>query len=273
MKKILFTLLAVIVLATGAAYGQKTTRSLSAKKITGVNAGSLCNIKIVRSDKSEATVVIPDEYAERLHFKINKQNVVEVWINSNVKKKKKEKDFELTVYLPELKEITLSGISKLESKDEFDCKNVSVKLSGISKIHKLKLNCTGDLNIDVSGLSSANISATAKNLNITASGNSKLDIKCDVIDKSSMDISSLSSVNIKGDSNYCKLKASGNSKLNGKKFYTDELAANISGISKAEIGVYKKISAEASGNSSLRYYGNPEINSRKASGLATVKGK
>lgn len=70
-------------------------------------------------------------------------------------------------------------------------------------------------------------------------------------------ISGASEVNLEGTTPTVVAEIDGASKFRGNNFRTDNFAIELSGVSKADVNVLTKLTGTISGNSELRYIGNP----------------
>lgn len=146
---------------------------------------------------------------------------------------------------------------KLKDNKKYDDKLIvkcKIKVNNVGNIKLTsKSNLTIDnnlildtLSLDISGGSTLTGKLVCKDLTLTSSGNS--------------------TVNLNGNSINSILILTGNSKFTGFDFIVDEFTGNFSGESVGSLTINKKLSLNASGASILNYKGNPEILQQVLSG-------
>jgi hypothetical protein len=125
--------------------------------------------------------------------------------------------------------------------------------------------------IDVSGASQVHLSdeIAADSLELIVSGASSLDGAVR-ISEGRLDVSGASRASLEGSAVRLDLSAAGASRVEGVAFTAQTLTASLSGASSVELTVTDSLSAEASGASSLRYKGSPQIIRQKVSGLSSI---
>jgi len=146
--------------------------------------------------------------------------------------------------------------------------------------------------IDVSGSSIINVTdkISSNNLKFDLSGNSifkgdlsassaKVDIngassfKGSLIINSSLklEVSGASTMSLSGSVTTADIDVSGASSFKAYEFSIDNCKAEASGASSLAISVKKELNAEASGASSIKYIGSPEIKKLETSGASSIK--
>ena len=125
--------------------------------------------------------------------------------------------------------------------------------------------------IDVSGASKVHLAdqTAADALELVVSGASGLDGPVE-ISEGRLDVSGASHASLEGSAVRLDLSVSGASSVRGIAFTAQTLTASLSGASSVELAVTDSLSAEASGASSLRYKGSPQITRQKVSGLSSI---
>lgn len=126
--------------------------------------------------------------------------------------------------------------------------------------------------IDASG--ATNVSNTnvinAKSFDVECSGASalKLDINTEDL---KLDISGASVVNMKGNATRLNATISGASSLKTEELVNKETLVHASGASAAKVYAGEIFKAEASGASSIKYFGDPKDKSIETSGASSIK--
>jgi len=127
--------------------------------------------------------------------------------------------------------------------------------------------------MDISGaceITSAD-NLTFENLEIEGSGASEIDLKLTAV-KLSCDFSGASEIDLAGSADECSMDMSGASELDAFGFVVKNYEIDLSGAGEANIHVTGSLKAEVSGAASIRYEGNPKVDSR-ISGAGSVKAR
>ncbi len=111
---------------------------------------------------------------------------------------------------------------------------------------------------------------TERDLEIELSGGSRFEGTVDV-DELDVELSGGSKAEIEGSCGKFTLESSGGSNLGGYSLRVDDSILDISGGSRVEQTILGTLRADASGGSSVRYKGTPEILSLNVSGGSTVR--
>lgn len=124
--------------------------------------------------------------------------------------------------------------------------------------------------LDASSSSKVNIEDFPKQelLKFDLSGASKLEVNV-AFESIKGDLSGASNVNFQENCDFIDLDISGASTFYGFPANAKEAYLNLSGASKAEISVSDKLVVDASGASTVRYRGKPEVN-KNLSGASKV---
>ncbi|MDR2912726.1 MAG: DUF2807 domain-containing protein [Alistipes sp.] len=255
--------------ATSAApqIGQTTIEThFEGQRITGVEASAAFDIVLVRSDRTRAVVEVHNSLAEYVRISRSGDGKVRiglhdvnnrVWRNLN-RLPERERVQRVTIYLPSLSTIRLSGACDLSSTDTFSGEDVDILLSGASEIDgltisspRVKLQCSGATEV------SLNLPAT-RELAVVASGASEIDITARGLDYSKIGVSGASEVDLYGDGRQGDWTVSGASELSAERFVVRDLSITSSGASDAKVNATGTLNAKASGASTVRYAGRPE---------------
>ncbi len=152
-------------------------------------------------------------------------------------------------------------------------KNKWKMIEGISSDDRLKLyisspnlkrlKSSGFCTFDVDGWK-------VDDLRIELSGGStgKMDIKGKEIE---IDIDGGSSLDLEGKSDYLNAKISGASSLKSSDFKARFAEVRVTGVSTAKVYAREKLKAHADGVSTIRYYGDPDVDIDREGGMSTIK--
>ena len=138
------------------------------KSFNSIEAGSAFNITIIKGDVQELVIETDDNLMEKITSKV-KDGELTLSTKGNINNPTKMK---VTITIPELKEIDLSGACDLISESRFENDKMEIELSGASEA-ELKVKCE-NLDIDVSGASKLKVTGFAETQKIEASGASKV---------------------------------------------------------------------------------------------------
>lgn len=126
--------------------------------------------------------------------------------------------------------------------------------------------------IEVSGSSKVHLSPgfTADSLEVTLSGASKIDgsLECG---SAKVTLSGASNATLSGTAERLDIDASGASRLDVRNLQAVDVSVGLSGASQATVWAMRTLSARASGASSLRYRGSPQISRKDASGASSIE--
>jgi len=167
------------------------------------------------------------------------------------------KTLNASIVMKNLDGVTLSGACKFTTNDFFtpekfkaDCSGaseltvnvntnqLSIEASGASKI-QINANVSGDAGIDVSGASNIKGELKANNVNFGSGG------AC--------------SFELTGSARNIKIDASGTSKFNGENFVVKTATIESSGVCKVTVNITDALKVNSSGFSTVNYKGSPSL--------------
>ncbi len=154
----------------------------SVKSFNSIEAASAFNITVIKGDVQELLIETDDNLLEQIISKVEGDELI-LSTKGNINRPTK---MNVTITIPELKEIDLSGACELISESRFENSKMELELSGASHAD-IKVKCE-EIDIDMSGASKLNISGYASTQKIEASGackiysydleSNKVDINC-----------------------------------------------------------------------------------------------
>lgn len=150
---------------------------------------------------------------------------------------------------PALKEIEASGACDVTGEGIFKADDMRLEANGASDI-RLEVEAAR-LDIEASGASDVVVSTQSNVVNVDCSG--------------------ASDVRLKGSTNEFSAEASGASDVKAKELQTRSASVRASGAGSCYVAVSESIKANASGGSSVYYYGEPERVSVSSSGGGSIK--
>jgi len=253
MKKVLLVLV-VAGLTTMVGIGQKK-ETRPASNFTGIDASSVFNITVARGSTESLMIEADDELMPYVRSEV-RNGVLHLFVDKSIQEKK-IKTLKAFIVMKNLDRLSLSGTCKLTANDLFTPDTFKGSCSGVSNM-TVNIN-TGQLDIDASGVSKIQLKANVNgNAQLDVSGTSKIqaELKANHVKIRS---SGVSSVDLSGSATDVIIGASGTSKANAEKFTVRTATVESSGTSKITVNVVETLKARSSGSSSVGYKGSPTI--------------
>ena len=284
MKKFI-TLIAALVMAANGLFAETTaigyvTKNYNLKDFTGITAGGIVSINLVKSDNYKVEITLPAELEEYLTVRVSGGDLKISLSSVPARITKRLKDWNMTaeIAMPELIRLELSGANNLRTDDTFDLKDKGFRLevSGASKVNGLNImaselvaelsgatyvNLAGGFDvarIDMAGAAKGAFNIDAGKLKMEASGASKPTIKGE-FDTIDLEISGASDFNWTGSARKMDVEASGASKVRTSGCPVEEVRLDLSGASKCDVNAVRYLGIEASGASDVHYVANPNL--------------
>lgn len=160
-------------------------------------------------------------------------------------------DLNVTVTLPEIESINLSGASKGSARGFISSKALKLRISGASQFDA-DLE-TGDTQIDISGLSQVTGNLKTQLINLKVSGASRCELK--------------------GSGGDGFLEISGASESLLRDFQLLNVNIDVSGASTAVIRTDGVLNLNVSGASTLEYYGKPSLHQVNVTGASKINSR
>jgi hypothetical protein len=206
-----------------------------AKTFHGISISSAFNVYLTQSNE-EAVAVSASETKFRERIKVEvKDDILHIWYDNEGKWNTGNKKLKAYISFKQINKLTISGAC-------------DVFISGTLKADDLAINLSG-----------------ASDLKGTTDGKAKLEVN-----KLSVDLNGASDMNVTGSATQLRIEASGASDFKGFDLVTDICDAHASGASDIRITVNKELSAHASGASDVKYKGDGVIRDLKTSGASGV---
>jgi hypothetical protein len=153
------------------------------------------------------------------------------------------------VTMPDLTSLNVSGASEATANGFSSSHNLDLMASGASRIELTDIKCA-NADIEVSGASRVTGSLE--------SGDAKVDI------------SGASTIDVSGRGGKLDLTASGASHASFDDFTTADTRVNFSGASSGNVKTSGKLDVQLSGASSLKYFGNPTLGDINVTGASSI---
>ncbi|MDD2539015.1 MAG: DUF2807 domain-containing protein [Bacteroidales bacterium] len=248
-------------------------RKFQVEAFSGVELSGVINATVEQSHAHSLSIETYSDVFEYLHVKV-KNGILQIGFKNgglprSIQRKYRNLDISCKVTLPELKDIEMSGVTKLYVKDGFKTSAMNIELSGVSKAELKYLECN-DLDIEVSGVCELRMNGQADQLDLEISGASKGFFVFDgkTITFADIDISGSGYASLQGKAIRSSLNISGAADFNGPEFEVETMRAVVSGVGKAQVRVLGSLEPEVSGAAKLRYNKNASLKNVNTSGAA-----
>lgn len=228
-----------LLMFSGILFAQKTVNDPNAevrqaKGFHGVSVSNAFQV-ILTQGNEEGVAVSASDKDDNQYIRTEVENgVLKVWFdNKNKKDWGKNRKLRAYIAVKDIDILRASGATEIDIEGQLSVKKLHVELSGASDVAG-KIIVANDLSVEISGASDLDISGSAKEVSIEASGASA---------------------------------------FNAYDFTTSTCKAEASGASTILITVDKELSAEATGASTVSYKGSGSIRHIKTSGASSVSKK
>ncbi len=210
----------------------------------GIDAYSIFDIQVVKSNTPSVKITIDKSLEKILDVQVT-NGILELGLH---KGRHTINVLKAVICMPDLQSVELSGACNVKSSDTFMPQRFKAELNGSSSLD-LKLQ-TALAKFDLSGASHADLFMESKDIAIDASGSCNL--------------------HMNGSANNLKISSSGACRIDGLNLKVSDVDIESSGSSNITLQVENKLSADASGASTIRYIGKPVVNI-ETSGSSSVK--
>ena len=267
MKKIV-TIIFMTLFCT-VALAQKETiekRNIKVSPFSGVEISGIVNVTIEKSPSHSLSVETYNQVFEYLDIKVRNGvlsiGIVNGGIPKAVQRKYKNLEVICRITMPELKSIGMSGVTKLYVRDPFVTGSMNIELSGVTHAEIKQIECN-DMQVEISGVSDIQMYGLTEQLNFFG-----LDGK--TITFADIEISGSGSAVIQGKAIRSSIDISGTAGFEGQEFEVEVMKAVLSGVAKAQVKVLGSLEPTVSGAAKLRYNRNVTLRNVNTSGAAQM---
>ena len=278
MRKTIILLFAALgLLLTGCVSSGQNSRNRVYKEfpIRGVRNLEVSNgiiIDLVQGSDEGVVVRTIDSELPRVTVR---QNGTTLYIGRGNRKKwasfKKQKPVVVTVTVPTIEQIKLSGASELRSVGHFQTDRLTIQLSGASEIKSLNAVTRSCIAV-LSGASEMEAMLSG-DLSLIASGASEADLNIGTASVAVVKASGSSELELKGAVQKLKATIVGASDLDAEHLRSASVEVNLAGASEASVFASDNIAYSISGASELDIYGNPRILATEVTGASEVRNR
>jgi hypothetical protein len=262
--------------------GELVGKNYDYKDFTRVEISAAIKYEVRQSDNFSITVSAPENIIEhmdiyqtgdRLHIGIKPGEFFNI-------------DTSVTVTLPRLDELAVSGSCKGTATGFNSDSNLAIRVSGASNLNMgIKAGQTGldisgssritgnltsaDTQIRLSGASNLNMALKTGKTDMEISGSSNAGGTLQALD-SRLKLSGASNCEFSGSAAVTSIDASGSSKMDSPDLVLRSADVKLTGASYANIRAENSLDIDLSGSSRLDYKGNPTVNKIEISGASSV---
>lgn len=280
MKKLLTLFAATLMALVPAAAGnqpeaaQMETKTFQVASFDGLDVSWIYHVELTKSSRQSVEVEAPDFVMPYLQVKVREKTLALGIANLpvDVRRKLERGNYEVTarVSMPELKDLEMSGASKLVAEGDFQTPRFEMELSGASSFRDLRMKadqadieCSGaskfqlkgqlkEIKMDLSGASKGTLESSGDKINMDMSGSSKLELT-GVYGSIKTDVSAASHLTVKGALDSIRLYGSGAAKIDLMESPVKEAWVELSGAASARIFVQEKLGVHLSGAAKCQY--------------------
>ena len=254
-----------------------TKYKFNCKNFNKLDLSHTVKAKVVKSDSYKVEVTLPTELKQYLKVYV-KDGKLRIGMNedftANVQRKYRNWTCTAEIFMPELRELEMSGASEFECEDTFDLrgKEFSLDLSGASNLKSLNVN-GGDLDAEISGASSYKFSGNfgKAELDLSGAANGRFEVNADDLE---FDVSGAGKTKLSGDFGKISLDASGacDIVLEGNVGRLEVDASGACNVRAMDLKA-QDVNVEATGACKCNLNAERSLTIEDASGAATVKYK
>jgi len=266
MKQVWLFLMIAGLTATNAFSQKRETRSVSG--FTGIDASSAFNITVTKGNSESLSIEADNDVMPYVRSEV-RNGTLHLYLD-NGNKVRNIKTMNASIVMKNLDKVVLSGACKFVADDMFTSSKFKVECSGASNV-RANVN-TGQLNIEASGASKIQITANVTgNVNVDVSGASKIqgELQASCVKLTS---SGVCTAELTGSATDFKMDISGTSKVKAEGFTVKTASVRSSGTSSVTVNVTDALKVNSSGAASVNYKGSPtvEVNNSRAAKVRKI---
>ena len=277
-------LLAAFGLLMQPASATTVTKKIDVPEFTGIVAGSVYDVTLIRSDGCSVEVSYDTRFEDCVRVFVSGGNLMLEFVQPDRGRKNSSfdmKDVKLSavVRMPELTYLRLSGASKLTTGDEFDAgARFDGALSGASSARGLSVSA-GRGELKLSGASSADLKAhfdEAFLMQLSGASNASVDVRSDDVrmtcsGHTGVRLSGASQATVSGETVDLNVECSGAARSDATALTVQHASVSCSGAGSADVEVTGELSVVATGGSSVVYGGDAAIVSQSVGRGASLR--
>lgn len=271
MKR-LFTFIFLAALAFQVS-AKNITKEIAVGNFNSIEVSSSFDVVIEKGLTHSVSITLPEEFEQYLIARVSYDGTLILGMdtrNMPVKTRLEKKNVIAMITLPKLKDLEVSGVSKVTLNDEFTCDEFELEMSGTSKVSGLDISAR-EIKVECSGTSKVVGDLDGNEVELSVSGGSAAECVMNA-GKLEVEVSGASRAILEGKAGDIDVEVSGASSLKAWDLDVKYAEAEVSGASSAEINVSERLEAEAKGASSIYYPSNVKnLIEKEISGTSTLK--
>lgn len=235
LKNILLAFVAVGLLAGCSDKSERIGKSYEMTEFNALEVSDTFEVDVIPSDREAVDLVISSD-VEKYVVVEKKGSTLYIGVKDSYKAHWYKKIcLKASVYFKDMRQVTVSGASKVEIRTAYDAKgqNLGIDLSGASSFDGRVLN-VGKLTVDVSGASDLDMNGNGHDMQLDVSGASHGDLD---------------------------------------EFVVKDFEGEVSGASNVDLYVTETFSGSASGASNIEVEGRPQVLKVEESGASHIRFK
>jgi len=274
IKRITALVAALFLACLWANAAETTRKTYDYRGFDELEIGWVFDVEIIKSNKFSVEVEATDEVFEYLRIE-QRGDVLHMGTDDLPRTLTNTRNWnpiaKAIVYMPELKGISMSGASKVSTKDKFTSNGTFLlRSSGASKIsgldieaRRLEMHCSGAVNMDLSGsFQTADLQMSGAVKGRVAIGADELVIRCSgahigeyEIDCGMLSLGSSGATKLKfsGIADNMDIDCTGACDINLLRCETQAANVELSGAARCQIAAKEKLTVELTGASACRY--------------------
>jgi len=228
--------------------GNLKTESFTFSDFTRVEVGSAFEVKVAQSGSYGVSITVDDNLFD--YIEVSKEGTTlkiglktAHYIDTTTRAE---------ITMPQLRGLDLSGATRGTVTGFSSTENLNIEVSGASSADLAGMS-VGDVKLDISGASKVNGDIAAGDADFEVSG--------------------ASTVQLEGSANDITVNASGASRVELAAFPVHNANVTLSGASNGTVNLDGRLNAELSGASKLSYIGEPTMGTINTSGASTLSKK
>ncbi len=229
----------------------------SVSEFTSLDIAIPATIIITQGSKSELKMSIQDNVYKNTDIYV-KDGELNIEFDKQVRK---HKPITILITMNDLDDLDFSGSCNVKIADEFnECKDVSVSTSGGCEVEIVNIACK-NFSYDASGSSNlwVNYIEVEKSADIETSGGAEVAIDYIKADKIAVESSGSAEMELSGEAKSQDLESSGGMNYNAINLQTTKTKIKTSGNGNYEVAVSSLLNIDASGSTTIKYAGSPDL--------------
>jgi len=181
-------------------------------------------------------------------------------------------DDDVNVYITvkDIEGLSVGGSGDLIGETKITANDINLNVSGSGNM-KVEVEASGDMESDVSGSGNIELKGKCRNFNSDVSGSGKVVMSITASGDAEFGVSGSGKIEASGSSSRVSASISGSGKVLAGNLETNSCEVRITGSGDVEINVKNELDANITGSGNVRYKGNPSKVNGHSSGSGHVR--